>query len=109
VRGTPSYRIIASGADRRTGTIYGFDGAHQRVVALSKANGAFIGQYRLADAATGWSDLRGFYVQQGVSGEPDTIVWLSATGIQSALLQPVGGGPTGSSAPSAPVSPTPSK
>jgi hypothetical protein len=89
--------------------IYGFDGAHQRVVALSKANGSFIGQYRLADAATSWSDLRGFYVQQGLESEPDTIVWLNATGIQSAILQPVGAGPTGSSASSAPVSPTPSK
>jgi hypothetical protein len=109
VRGTPAYRIIASASDRRTGTIYGYDRDHQRVVALSKANGTFIGQYRLAGAATGWSDMRGFYVQQGLDGEPDTIVWLSAKGIQSALLKPVVASPSGSSAPSAAVSPSPSR
>ena len=115
LRGTPTYGIISSAADRRTGTIYGYDRDHQRVVAFSKVDGTFMGQYRLADAATGWSDMRAFYVQLGVPGEPDTIVWLSAKGIGSAILQPAGTGPggspgpSGSSAPSAPVSPKPSR
>ncbi|HYK95236.1 MAG TPA: hypothetical protein VE011_05120 [Candidatus Dormibacteraeota bacterium] len=105
IRGTPAYRIISSASDRRTGTLYGYDPAHQRLVAFSKASGSFIGQYRLADGATGWSDIRGFYVQQGVAGAPDTIVWLSAKGIQSALLQPAGTGPGGSPSPSSAASP----
>jgi hypothetical protein len=107
-RGTPAYRLIASASDRRTGTIYGYDRDHQRVVALSKVNGAFIGQYRLANAAKGWSDMRGFYVQPGIDGEPDTLVWLGPKGIQSALLEPVGG-PPASPAPGAAASPSAGK
>ena len=45
----------ASGA---TGTIYGFDPASDRVVALSKVNGTYLEQYRLAGGADGWADFR---------------------------------------------------
>jgi hypothetical protein len=101
LRDAPAYRYIASGADRRTGTIYGFDTASDRVVGLSKVNGSYIAQYRLAGGATGWSDLRGWYVEPGLDQEPDTLVWISATGLHRVLLQPTGGGPAASAAPSA--------
>jgi hypothetical protein len=107
LRTAPAYRSIASAADRRTGTIYGYDPDHQRVIALSKVDGTFIGQYRLGDAATGWSDLRAFYVEPGLQGEPDTIVWLSAHGIERAVLQPAG--TTASPAPGASASPAASR
>jgi hypothetical protein len=105
LRGQPDYRIIGSGADRRTGTIYGYDRDHQRVIALSKVNGAYLGQFRLAAGATGWSDLRGFYVEPGVDTEPDALVWLSATGIQRVVLQPAGSTPSGSAVPGSSAAP----
>ena len=90
LRHAPTYTRIASGADRRTGTIYGFDSGNDRVVGLSKVNGAYIGQYRLAAGATAWSDLRAFYVEPGLEQEPDALVWISATGLHRVLLQRTG-------------------
>lgn len=107
LRDAPVYRYIASGSEPRTGAIYGFDPGSDRLVALSKVNGSFIAQYRLAAGATGWADFRGFYIQAGLDEEPDAIVWITKTGLWRALLQPVGelgpgesGAPTGTAAPS---------
>jgi hypothetical protein len=109
LRTVPAYRSIASGADRRAGTIYGYDPANQRVIALSKVNGAFIAQYRLAGDAKGWSDLRGWYVEPGLEGEPDALVWLSPRGIERVMLQPTGATSTQSPGPGASASPAASK
>jgi hypothetical protein len=108
LRAAPTYTSLGSGAAKRTGTMYGFDGGSDRLVALSKVNGSYIGQFRLAGGSTGWADLRGFYVEPGLDQEPDAIVWVSKTGIGRALLQPVGelGQPTGSGSPSGSGAPT---
>jgi hypothetical protein len=89
LRKAPDYSVISSGAERRIGTLYGFDDANDRIVALSKVNGAFLGQFRLeVDGKDGWTDLRGFYVDPGQGDEPDSIVWISKTGIHRSVLQP---------------------
>jgi hypothetical protein len=90
LRTEPRYEVIGSGDERRTGTMYGFDPANQRLVAMSKVNGDYIGQYRLADGAKDWSDLRGFYVEAGIDAEPDALMWIDKTGLHRALLQPIG-------------------
>ncbi|HET7181619.1 MAG TPA: hypothetical protein VFI15_05245 [Candidatus Limnocylindrales bacterium] len=97
LRPAPAYRWIGSGSEKRTGTIYGFDPGSDRLVGISKVNGSFVVQYRLAGGNTGWADFRGFYVEPGLDQEPDAIVWISKNGIGRALLQPVG--PLGSPAP----------
>ena len=99
LRGKPAYRLLASGAPRRDGTIYGFDPQNQRVVALSKVNGSYIAQYRLAEGATGWADLRGWYVEPGVAGDPDSLVWISKTGVNRAILEAATVGPGDSGGP----------
>jgi hypothetical protein len=101
LRDEPVYRLVASGAERRTGTIYGFDADNERVVALSKANGSFIAQYRLAAGASGWTDLRDWYVEAGLEGEPDELIWISATGLHRVLLQPTNPNPGASPTPGA--------
>jgi hypothetical protein len=109
LRPAPAYRSIGSASDKRIGTIYGFDPGSDRLVGVSKVNGAFVGQYRLAAGAPGWSDFRGFYVEPGLAQEPDAIVWISKTGIGRALLQPVGalGSPApGGSSPATSSTPT---
>ena len=107
VRDAPVFKLIGSGADRRTGTLYGYDAPNQRVIAMSKLNGAFLGQFRLGAGAQGWNDMRGFYVEPGADTEPDALVWLSAKGIERAVLQPVGA--TGSPAPGDSASPAATK
>jgi hypothetical protein len=87
VRSAPAYRLITSGSERRTGTIYGWDPKNARVVALSKANGSFLGQYRLTGGAKGWADIRGWYVEPGLEGEPDTLVWMGAKGLNRSVLE----------------------
>ena len=101
LRAIPTYRFIASGADRRIGTIYAFDAVNERVIGLSKVNGTIVSQYRLTGGGNGWHDLRGFYVEPGPDQEPDALVWITATGLHRALLQPIGGVPGASAAPSA--------
>ncbi|MES1239905.1 MAG: hypothetical protein ABUL57_03490, partial [Chloroflexota bacterium] len=90
LRPAPAYTLIGSGSDKRTGTIYGFDPGSDRLVGLSKVNGSFVGQYRLAGGDAGWADMRGFYIELGLDQEPDAIVWIGKNGIGRALLQPVG-------------------
>lgn len=105
LRDEPAYEIIGSGSERRTGTIYGFDPANDRLIGLSKVNGSFIAQYRLAGA--GWTDFRGFYVEAGIETEPDVIVWITGTGLFRSVLTATGPGasPGPSGAPSASPAP----
>ncbi len=100
LRDAPVYRSIASGAERRAGTIYGFDTENDRVIGLSKVNGAYVAQYRLAGGATGWSDFRGWYIEPGLDQEPDVLIWISAKGLNRVLLQLTSGLPAATSAPS---------
>jgi hypothetical protein len=87
LRSPPRYRIVESAAARREGTIYGFDSANARVIALAKGNGAYLGQYRVAGGDVDWSELRDFYVEPGLEGESDAIVWISGTTLNRALLE----------------------
>ena len=89
LRTAPVYELIASGTDRRVGRLYGWDPANRRIVAFDKVDGRFRAQYRLADGATGWSDIRGMYVLPGASDQPDSLVWLSAGALHEVLLEAV--------------------
>jgi hypothetical protein len=99
LRGDPSYTRIASGSPRREGTIYGYDPHNRRVVAVSKVNGTYIGQFRLAADDPGWSDLRGWYIEPGVGGEPDAIVWISRDTVHRVVLEATTSAPEGSGGP----------
>ena len=103
LRNAPKYKLISSGAERRTGVIYGFDAPNKRIVGVSKVNGSFLAQYRLAAGANGWADMRGMFVDPGLEGEPDAIVWISAKGINRALLQPASKAPSPSGGPASPA------
>jgi hypothetical protein len=85
LRDEPTYSMINSGAERRTGTLYAFDPDSDRLVALSKVNGSFLGQYRVA-RGNPWADFRGFYVEPGGPEEADAVVWISKTGIHRTVL-----------------------
>ena len=99
IREAPVYTIIGSGSEQRVGVIYGYDSVNQRLVALSKANGSVVAQYRLAGGGTGWATMRAFYVEAGLDEEPDVIVWIGPKGLQRAVLQPTASGPIGSGEP----------
>jgi hypothetical protein len=105
LRPAPLYRLVTSGTGRREGRLYGWDPANARVIALSKASGEYLEQYRLVDAAAGWTDIRGWYVEPGIADAPDVLVWATATTIFRTVLEPVTAAPepSGSPGPSVPT------
>ena len=115
LRSAPSFTAVMSGSDRRTGRIYGYDARSARVVAFSKAKGEYLEQYRLASGSKAWVGVRAWYVEPGIADAPDAVVWITATGLHRAVLEPVtsaldpAASPrgSGSAAPLAPVSPAP--
>jgi len=110
LRQAPQYSLVASGSERRAGLIYAYDKPNGRVVALDKLNGKYSAQYRLAGGLKDWSDMRAMYVVAGAEDAPSTLVWLSANGINEAVLVAVpDSGPTPSASPSAAPSTAPPK
>jgi hypothetical protein len=109
LRPEPSITVIAGAGEKNKGRIYAYDPANARVLAWEEADGAFVGQYRLADGDA-WKDLRAMYVIAGVEEAPATLVWLSASGVhQTVLAAAEGEGTTpGESAPPGPSGATPS-
>ncbi len=105
VRAEPAFTLLGSGAERRAGTIYGFDAESDRLVALSKVNGSFLAQYRLGDGDE-WADFRSFYIEPGIESEPDVVVWVTKTGLHRAVLE-AGLAPGASSGPGGSGEPSP--
>jgi hypothetical protein len=105
LRTAPSYSIVAGGAARREGDIFGFDLPIARILRFGKADGAYHAQYRLAGGLQDWADLRGMYVVVGAEGQPSTLIWASSDGINQAILTAV---PDGNASPSAGPSSNPS-
>ncbi len=102
LRDAPQYAQIASASDKRTGLIYAWDRLNRRVVALDKAKGSFVEQYRLAVDDPSWADVRGMYVVLGAeAGAPTTLVWATRDAVESAILEavPDGSGPSPSGSP----------
>jgi hypothetical protein len=90
LRPAPTYQAIASASDKRTGLIYAWDSANARVVAIDKAKGTFVAQYRLAGGSDLWRDVRGMYVIPGVGADdPATLVWATKDSVMSARLERV--------------------
>ncbi len=111
LRPAPKYSIVAAGSARREGNIYGFDLPNARVIALTKIDGKYVAQYRLAGGRTDWSDLRAMYIIAGVDTAPSTLVWLSSDGVHQAILVVVAdsapaASPGAPAAPSASTAPT---
>lgn len=113
LRPSPSFTLLSSPTARRTGLLYAFDAANDRIVAFNKSDGAYVEQYRLAAGDEGWADLRDMVVLPAPEADaPATVWWVSKSALHSALLEAapdVVPGPSPSS--SAPASPraTPKK
>ncbi|HLA16770.1 MAG TPA: hypothetical protein VJZ72_07695 [Candidatus Limnocylindrales bacterium] len=122
LREPPTYRQIATGSDRREGSLYGFDAANDRVIALVKSDGAFIEQYRIGSSGPSFADLRAMYVRPGIEDGPATLWWIDGAALYETILEeglarpgdspspsPAGSAsPAGSVSPSGQVSPRPS-
>jgi hypothetical protein len=101
LREAPEYTLIASAAERRVGILYAYDSANRRVVALDKATGAFIEQYRLAGGHTAWNVVRAMYVVPDPDGDgPPTMYWIGRDSLRRAVLTQIAEETGGSPQPS---------
>jgi len=119
LRKAPKYRLITSATEKRKGVLYAYDPTSARVVAIDKAKGTYLGQFRLAGEARGWEDIRGMYVVLAGEDAPPTLIWATKDGVYSSILDavpdvvtpsPAGSGspsPSGSPGGSAPASAAP--
>ena len=89
LRKAPAYRLLTSASEKRLGVLYAYDPTSARVVAIDKAKGTYIEQYRLAGAVKGWEDLRGMYVVLAADDAPPTLVWATKDGVFSSILDAV--------------------
>ena len=102
LRDAPSYSLLASATDKRVGLLYAYDRASARVIALDKAKGTYVEQYRLAGGLEGWEDLRGMYVIAPIEEDaPATLVWATQDAVYSSVLEAVPDVPPRTPAPSA--------
>ena len=62
-------------SSKGVGLLFAFDRTNDRIVAFSKANGDFVGQYQLAFGDRGWSDLRDMVVLPGADAESPATAW----------------------------------
>jgi hypothetical protein len=107
LRDAPVYTEVTSGSERRSGRLYGYDPSNERIVAFLKATGEYVEQYRLAGGVDDWEDARGWYVEPGIADAPDTIVWITASAVRRAVLEPVTSAP-GATEPAGAVEGSPS-
>jgi hypothetical protein len=99
LRTAPSFVAVMSASDRRAGRIYGYDPGNARLVAFLKATGDYVEEYRIMGGGADWEDVRGWYVEPGIADAPDSVVWITATGVGRALLAPLTVAPDASGTP----------
>jgi hypothetical protein len=86
IREAPRYTLINSGSDWREGRLYGYDQANARIIALNKADGTYIEQYRLTGGNAALQGLRGLYVVPGADDKPATMYWIASDALHTATL-----------------------
>ncbi len=89
LRKPPRVREIASDTERRTGALYAFDTANDRVIAYEKESGDYVRQYRLAGGNTGWANLRAMYVVEGIENQPGTLWWIDGSSVRTSVLDSI--------------------
>ena len=107
LRPAPKYELVAGGTDRRTGVVYAYDGPNGRIIAIDKASGDYVAQYRPAGNVGDWEDVRAIAVTPGVDTGPAILMWLSPSGVHQALLEAVEDVAPASPEPSAAATPKP--
>jgi hypothetical protein len=82
------YRLVTHTGTSGTGRLYVWDARHERVLVFDKADGAYVEQYRAVPESAPFEDLRGMYIVEGAAGEPPVLMWLTASRLLSAVLEP---------------------
>ncbi len=89
LRPRPDYSIVASPSGQGEGILYAYDAPNSRVIAVEKATGGFVAQYRLAAAPEDWASMRGMYVVPRPEGQSPVLYWVDANRLATSALQAV--------------------
>lgn len=111
LRPTRNFLLLDSPGARGEGIIYGLDTDSHRLIAFQKADGKFVGQYRIVGGGTDWQDVRGLYVLNRAAGQAPVAWWIDGQRLMSASLGAAGAtaSPSPSAPPGASEKPTPTK
>lgn len=99
-------RLAANNNDNANpdqGTFYAYDSAGHRIVAFSKKDGAYVGQYAAPGDTSWFTHLNGMFVVPGTGTARPTLYWVESGNLMSASL-----GPSASATPTASGSAQPS-
>lgn len=87
LRSPPQISWIYSISSSRTGVLYAWDAANQRMLAYSKGgSGSVLAQYRLVSRDGAIGKIVGGYISVAADGGAPTFVWAEGTKIRSAVL-----------------------
>lgn len=81
------YRLMAPTGAPRQGRLWVWDALHRRILAFSKANGAYLEQFVPASGVAPFEDLRGMVVVDRGGGQPPVLLWLTADQLLSTTLR----------------------
>ena len=99
---TPAYRYIVSASGRQEGRLYALDVANERLVALEKATGRFVDQYRPGNGFS-FADLRGLDLRSETDAGASALWWIDRSNLNLSTLP----GPAARSSPSLPAAESP--
>ena len=87
IRPGQDYQLIA-GADRNgtVGHLYLYDGAWDRMVVFDKSDGAYVRQWSAPPGDPSMQDVLGLAVTTGLRRQPDTLQWLTPSGVYEAVV-----------------------
>jgi hypothetical protein len=77
-------QFAGTGLRNEAGRLYVWDATHKRVLVFNKEDGAYLEQF-VADGSE-FDDVRGMYVAEGGSGQPSALIFATAGGLYSVVL-----------------------
>jgi hypothetical protein len=82
------YRLVTgTGTAGSGGTLYLYDALWGRIIAFSKVDGSYQGQWVPGTGDRSMEDIRGMYVVAGKKKDPDRLLWTTPEGVfESALV-----------------------
>ncbi len=85
----PSYtRLTADNPDQDQGNLYAYDVMYRRIVAFTKSDGTFIGQYMVPPSSPLLSALKGMFVTTSAGGANPVLYWIESGSLYGAALNP---------------------
>ncbi|MFI5043031.1 MAG: hypothetical protein ACHQNA_14500, partial [Acidimicrobiales bacterium] len=91
VRPGHDYRLVDSSGEPPSDRLWLWDASHDRIVAFSRSDGSYVGQYIVQAGDVGYVDLTGMAVVQAGANQPPVLIWVTGGSLMASPLQAVSG------------------